>query len=428
MKFFMMSKCGEGCGLLEKIRQEGNRTRLYISEKDYYSVYEGILKNEKTCNPEEDEIVIFDSSSFGEEADRYRRKGIKVFGASGFHDKLENSRNFGLEFMQECGIDIPDTYQFKSTEFGKAFDFLNSPPNEGERFVFKPSGDLPSHLTYVGEDSDELTEYMHFVEGHYGKEIKDFVLQKFVEGALVSSEFWMGPGGFIRPANQTIELKKFMNDDLGPSTGCSGNLVWRCDDSKILERGILRAEKKLVNNGFVGPIDLNTIVNENGVFGLEWTPRFGLDAMPSFIQLIKQDIGGLISDIVKGQTKEMKVSYDFAAGVRLSIPPYPLEPPKAKLVQEVQPNLHIPLDLPEEYEKNYYLYEVMVHEGELVHSDGTGVIAVVSCTDQDSKKAFAKSYEILEEICIPEKQYRTDLGDILPKMYEEVKEEELCLS
>lgn len=425
MKFFMMSKCGEGCGLLEKIRQEGNSVRLYISEKDYYSVYDGILKKEKTCNPETNEIVIFDSSSFGEEADRYKRKGCKVFGGSSFHDKLENSRNFGLEFMQECGIDIPDTYQFKSTEFAKAFDFLKSSPNE--RFVFKPSGDLPSHLTYVGENSEELMQYMHFVENHYGKELKDFVLQRFVEGSIVSSEFWCGPKGFLRPANQTIEVKKFMNDDLGPSTGCQGNLVWRCDDSKILERGIIRAEKRLVDNGYIGPIDLNTIVNEDGVFGLEWTPRFGLDAMPTFLQLLKQDVGKLISDIVNGQTKEMELREDFAAGIRLSIPPYPLEPPKARLVQEVQPNLHVPLDLPERFERNYYLYEVMVHGGDLHHSDGTGVIAVVSCVDEDPKRAFEKSYDILDEICIPDKQYRTDLGDVLPKMYDDIEEEVLCL-
>jgi len=426
MKFFMMSKCGEGCGLLEKIRQEGNSVRLYISEKDYYSVYDGIIEKEKTCSPDKDEIVIFDSSSFGYEADLYRKHGVHVFGASEFHDKLENSRNFGLEFMQDCGIDIPDTYEFKKKEFSKAYDFLNH--SRDERFVFKPSGDLPSRLTYVGEDSRELIGYIKWVEMYFKEEIKDFILQRFVEGSIVSSEFWCGPNGFVTPANQTVEVKKFMNDDLGQSTGCQGNLVWRCDDSKVLERGIRRAEKKLVENGFVGAIDLNTIVNEDGVFGLEWTPRFGLDAMPTFLQLLKQDVGQLISDIVKGQTKEMKVSGDFASGVRVSIPPYPLEPPSIKDVKKSSPNYGIPLDFPERFEKNYYFYEVMTCGDQLVHSDGTGVIAVVSFADSDCKESIEKCYKAIEEICIPDMQYRTDLGDVLPKMYDDVREEELCLA
>jgi phosphoribosylamine--glycine ligase len=218
-----------------------------------------------------------------------------------------------------------------------------------------------------------------------------------------------------------------MDCDLGQSTGCQGNLVWRCDDSKVIERGILRAEDKLIQNGFIGPIDLNTIVNEDGIFGLEWTPRFGLDAMPTFLQILKQDVGKLISDVVNGQVNEMSVSGDYSAGIRLSIPPYPLEPPKLSGVKENSPNYGIPIRLPERYEKNYYLYEVMVKDEELVHSDGTGVIAVISKADSNLETAIDDCYEILEEIKIPDKQYRSDLCEVLPEMYKEIQEAELCL-
>jgi phosphoribosylamine--glycine ligase len=426
MKFFMMSKCGEGCGLLERIQSEGNSVRIYIGEREYYSIYEGIFDREETCNPVDGEIVIFDSSYDGKFADKYRKKGLKVFGGGEFHDKLEKSRGFGLRFMQESGIKIPRTFIFKKDEFQKAYDFINR--SGIERFAFKPSGDLPSRLTYCACDKEDLLSYMQWVHKNFGQCIKDFCLQEFINGPIVSSEFWCGPHGFIRPGNQTVEVKKFMNDDLGQSTGCQGNLVWRCDDSKVLERGILRAEQKLIENQYIGPIDLNSIIAEDGVYGLEWTPRFGLDAMPTLLQILKVDVGKLISDIVNGQTKEMSLSENFGAGVRLSIPPYPLEPLKLSGVAEVSPNYGIPIHLPEKYESNYYLYEVMVDkEKQLVHSKGTGIIGVVSCSSSDCVKAFEDCYDILDEVKVPDKQYRTDLGEVIPEMYEELKEAELCL-
>lgn len=430
MKFFMMSKCGEGLGLLEQIQAEGNSCRAYISELEYYSAYDGIIKKEKTCNPEKDEIVIFDSSGHGKEADEYKKRGIKVFGASEFADKLENHRGFGLDFMKKNGIQVPASFRFSKKQFDPAFRFIEDNPNS--RYVFKPSGDLPSRLTYVGKGPEDLICYMSYVQKNYMDGLDDFVLQKFVEGTIVSSEFWCGPNGFLHPGNQTVEVKKFLNEDLGPSTGCSGNLVWICDSSRVLDQGILKAEKELIENSFVGCIDLNCIFNEDGVFGLEWTPRFGLDAMPTMIQLIKGDVGKLIADIVNGQAKEFPARDEFAAGVRLTIPPYPIEPKSEKgdikKIESVSPSIGLPVLMPQRFSDAYYFYEVKDEDGQLVHSEGTGVIAVVSFADSDCEEAIGKCYEALEEVTIPDKQYRTDLIEVLSDMYEDVKDEELCLS
>jgi len=428
MKFFMMSKCGEGCGLLLRLQREGNSCRVYVKEKEYYNVYDGILKKEKTCNPTRDEIVIFDSTGSGKEADEYRRRGLRVFSGSKFHDNLENSRGFGLEFMESCGIRTPETHRFKGTDFKKAYEFLSK---SKEKFVFKPSGDLPSKLTYIGEDSEDLTTYMQYVERNYKDLLDDFVLQRFVEGAVVSSEFWCGPHGFVRPGNQTVEVKKFLNDDLGPSTGCSGNLVWLCEDSPILDKGILKAEKKLIENGYIGPIDLNTICDGENVYGLEWTPRFGLDAMPTLLQLFSKDLGKFISDLCQGVTEEFPAEDVYAGGVRLTIPPYPIETKKSadiEKIDKISPSCGLPIRLPEEYDENYYYYEVFQEDECLYHSSGTGAIAVVSFADGNCEDALKQCYDVLEEVKIPDKQYRTDLAKVLPDMYDKIEDESLCLA
>ena len=412
----MYSKCGEGAGLLKRIKEEGNTVELCILEKDYSSVYDGILK--KSSSPDDDAIIIFDSSGMGARAESLR-SAYKVFGASNFHDKLENDRCFGLEFMVNNGIMIPETASFK--DFSQGIDFVKE--NKDTRYVFKPSGkNLPCRLTYSCSDTEDLILFMKYVEKAFGKEVEDFILQEFFEGAIISTEFWVGKGGFIEPLNHTIEVKKFLNDDLGPSTGCSGNIVWVGDEDEVFNEMLSSIEGKLIQEGYIGPIDINCIVNEEGIYGLEWTPRFGLDAMPTFLQLIGQDVGKLISDSFDDRTKHMDLMDIFAGGIRVTIPPYPIEPENLKSLQKNFPNENIPIRGLDECEQLCYFYEVKKEDDLLLHSAGTGVIACISDIGFDPKSCFDSPCKILEEAKIPDAQYRTDLDKVLPEMYEEVKE------
>jgi phosphoribosylamine--glycine ligase len=411
----MWSKCGEGAGLLKRIQDEGNNCSIYIQEKDYSNVYDGILC--QTDSPETNDIIIFDSSGNGQKADYFRKEGFKVFGASAFADKLENDRRFGLDFMLDHGIMVPDTYEFK--DFKEAINFVKS--NKKIRFVFKPSGkNLPCKLTYAGQDYEDLITYMKFVERSFSKEIDEFILQEFIEGSIVSSEYWVGKNGFIEPINHTIEVKKFMNDDIGPSTGCSGNIVWQGNDDSNLAVALGRVEEDLVKEHYVGPIDINCIINDEGIFGLEWTPRFGLDAMPTLLTLVEDDIGRVISNAVNGQDNEMNLLQCFSGGARVSIPPYPIEPDDVKALQKIYPNENVPiLGLEED---NSYFYEVMKQDDMLVHSSGTGVIACVSDIGESPEECYDSVYKILENCKIPDVQYRTDLGKVLTRMYDDIKE------
>lgn len=416
MIFHMISDCGEGCGLLKRIQDEGNQCTIDIDYEVYSSAFDGILKKSKSVPNEA--IIIFDTSGMGKRADQLKKKGHHVFGGSKFADRLEKERDFGLSYMESHGIQIPPTKKFYT--FSEATDWLKQQKGD-DTYVFKPNGDLPCKLTYCGTDNDDLISYLRFVQRHFSWKIEDFVLQTFVEGPIVSTEFWVGPNGFIRPANHTVEVKKFLNDDLGPSTGCQGNLVWITDDDDEITSLLGGIEQDLIKEGYCGPIDLNAILSDKGPRGLEWTPRFGLDAMPALLHLIDGEVGKLIADIVKGQTKEMELYDAISGGVRLTIPPYPIEATEdVKKVLKEAPNVGVPIrDVDEEYA---YFYEVMLQDGELVHSPGTGVIAVIIDCGENPHSALEYPYEILEKCRIPDKQYRTDLQKVLADMCEEACE------
>ena len=423
MKFMMVSKAGEGGGLLYKIKEEDNDVRMFIEEPGYRTCWKGIIQQTDLNDPwiDRDTVIIFDSSGMGKLADSLRKVGYLVFGGSHWADKLEEDRKFGLEAMDQCRISFPETEFFNSNDWDKAKEFVMC--NSKDRWVFKPSGDLPSRLTYLPSDCDDLMGYMDHVKEHFSKDIKSFCLQKFVDGKIVSTEMWCDGTKFVGRPNHTVEVKKLMNDDLGPATGCAGNMVWLGDESEIsVDEGISRIEDQCVKNKFIGTIDLNAIISDDIVYGLEWTPRFGLDAMPTFLQMLSMDVGEVISSFAK-ESGILKVRDTFAGGVRLSIPPYPLEPKHVKDVKLVSPNQGLPIrGLKEANKNNIYFYEIMLNKKqELIHSEGTGAILVASDTGATPEKSLELPYKIVEGVQVADKQYRTDLKTVLPKMYNEVK-------
>lgn len=428
MKFLMVSNAGEGAHILKMIQNEGNDVQLYIKEPAYRGVWDGLLPKAKKVAPDKDTVVIFDFSGMGALADKLKKAGIPVVGASKFADRMEQDRKFGLDLMEESGIKVPLTAEFTKFD-GDVEDFLEANGYDEERdrerrFVFKPSGKgLPSHLTYCSLDKQDLLEYMAYVEKSYGKDIESFVLQEFIHGVVVSSEMWCDGTKFIRPANHTLEVKAFMDGCNGPATGCSGNILWIEDGMcRIVANGVARVEEAVVKAGHVGPIDLNAVVNDEGVWGLEWTPRFGYDATPTQMFLFNQEIGKFFSDIARGTLNyDMPLNDKFAAAVRFTIPPYPLEPERVEDVQRVRPNIGIPIrGLTEKNAGKLFFYEVFEKDGQLLHSAGTGALGIAVGVADNPWHAFDDPYEVLDELLIPELQYRTDLRNKLCDMYESV--------
>jgi phosphoribosylamine--glycine ligase len=424
----MVSNVGEGAHLLHQIQLEGNEVELYIKDKSYYNVWDGMLPKVDKIEPKEGTVVIFDFSGMGDIADKLRADGFATVAGSKFADKLEQDRMFGLNMMEKCGIKVPFTMAFDDFSVDEVKKFLEEHGGDDKRFVFKPSGkDLPCSLTYCSHDDADMIKWVEYIDRYFAKRIDSFVLQEFKKGVCVSTEMWCDGKKFLRPANHTVEVKKVLNCELGQATGCAGNIVWaeHDDNCRIVREGILLAEKLVVEAGHVGPMDLNAVVNDEGVWGLEWTPRFGYDAMPTLIKMIKGGVGKFMSDVAHGQGSRVDMIEKMAAAVRVTIPPYPLEVHDIEDAEKICPNIGIPIrGVPEGKEDKFYWFEVMAEGDDLVHSIGTGVIADVVGFGDDCYEAFEEPYEILGELILPNKQYRTDLDECLSEMYQQVCDQE----
>ena len=155
---------------------------------------------------------------------------------------------------------------------------------------------------------------------------------------------------------------------------------------------------------YIGPIDLNSVVNSDGVWGLEFTPRFGYDALPALLELVDGEIGPVIASMARGEfPSRVPLVNKRASGLRISIPPYPSE--------HHHPDEGIPIrGLTREDREHLYFYDVMLNSANrLVSTSAFGAIVTVTGSGDGITDAFEGPMEIAKRAKIPQKQYRTDL-------------------
>lgn len=416
MRFLLISQDGDGLGIGLRLKDEGHQVIAHIRNKKPARDYDGIL--EKTDNFAKvltpDTIIVFDTSSNGKMAERLAGQGYPTIGASMFADQLENDRSFGLGVMEEAGIRVPPSQHF--TDWGTAIAYVKQ---KDERMCCKSDNDLPS---YVSSSADDMIAFLEYHQKE--KAPCDMELQDFVKGMEISTEGWFDGFEFSRPFNHTFERKQLMNDGLGPSGGCAGNVVWACqhDTCRIVEEGVKRIAPVLRHHGYRGMIDLNTIVNEEAVWGLEWTPRTGYDAFPTLMEMLTEGLGDTLGRYARGERMPkfpMKLK-GFGSGLRVSIPPYPSDEFEAPRGQSI-------LGLTRSDRQHAFFYNVMLTDDQipkLVSSGAWGAIACFTGFGETIYEAMEGPLGIAKRCEIPSRQYRTDLTGVFERCLQEY--EQLC--
>lgn len=397
--FKLISKDGDFLPLLKRIEDEGFEVKAFLDDKN--KMYDGMIS--KVGNPLEldiqfDDVVIFDMVGAGEAADVLKEKGYTIIGGGSFNDQIELDRSEGFKLMMEGGIKTPEGQSFNSFEDAAAFV-----KKTGKRYVFKPDGNQNTSLTYVSSSAEELLGMFPYLESECGEGV-EFELQEFVEGIEMSTEAFFNGTEFLTPVNSTMEEKPLMNEGLGPATGCSGNVVWNWDEDvskRLIDLLFRPLTDQLAKARYIGPIDLNAIWTNEGPFGLEWTARFGYDAIQAYSRLI-DGFGQFLKDLPN--LTKVPVKEGVAMAVRMSIPPYPSdgEPGKVPITGITKKN-----------EDNIYLSDVFWDEDLKLHrcAGSDGYILSVCEDGKNLNKVIDTVYYICESVRVPGRQYRTDIGD-----------------
>jgi len=333
MKFLFISATGDFLPVAKRVKEEGNSVAIWIksARAKEIELYRGLLSEDEmpaTLSKAldrfdyEPDAVIFDHVGQGDLADELRAHGLPVFNGSKIQDRLEDDRYFGLQVMQRAHIKIPITSP-RLQSIADARQFMNA-HKDIDRWVVKFLGETTSpRSTAIGtpeEIIDELDTLLGEGEG------SKFIIQQFVEGVEVSTEIWVCNGNIVYPANATLETKRYLAGDIGINTGCMTSIVWVYEEAEqqIVEEGIGKLAEQLKEWNYNGTLDLNSIVNDDGVFGLEWTPRFGYNAIFALFELFDDEISRILHDAANGELEEIPCRFNEAAyAIRLYTPPAP---------------------------------------------------------------------------------------------------------
>lgn len=355
-------------------------------------------------------ILLFETARDGTLQDELRGAGYNVIGGSEYGDRLENDRSFGQQAMRAAGMQIAPSSQFDS--FGTAIDFVHTRP---DRYVFKLSGGThSSSLNYVGElgDGRDVVALLRQMARQWpsaaGK--PDFILMRHVSGVEVGVGAYFNGESFMEPLCLDWEHKRFFNGDLGELTGEMGTLVTYRHARPLFAATLERMASALRAGAYVGYINLNTIVNDDGIWPLEFTCRFGYPGYAILSALHIEGWGDLFRRMIDRSRTDFRTAPGCAVGVVLTVPPFP----HAAADAENDPSEGLPIFFRSalEHDERQHLHfdEVSLVDGNLVTSGGIGYVMVVTGQGSDAEEARARAYRLAGKVAIPNLRYRMDIG------------------
>lgn len=422
MLFLFISDYGKSISIADRIQREGNRCLFYINIEECRRAGNGIVEKhqcqellisdkeynkkvlEKLLDPKPDCVIVdMTGYGYGKAADTIRKKGIPCIGTSEWADKLEKDRVFGIQVMKTMKIDQPKTYSF--TDFDKAIKFVE---DKNEPFVYKPCGEVSTTTTYVAKGADDLIGMLEF----YSKEqSEEFELQEIKKGVEVSNEIWFNGTNVIN-INHTMEEKSLLPDGIGPKTGCMGSVVWEgSGESRLYKEGIAKMIPLLRKVKYVGCMDLNTIVDKEKIYGLEFTPRFGYDALFVFLEMYGGRLSNLFHGVSSGKLNSIKFRSPLGIGVDLSVPPNPMTNVKSDIYKDIPI-----IGLTPELLKHTWLSDVYKKDGKYVVAGNGGDVMCVTARGENMdsysplRDATRRVYRTISNITVPDMMYRKDIG------------------
>ena len=97
------------------------------------------------------------------------------------------------------------------------------------------------------------------------------------------------------------------------------------EPNRLFTQTLLKMESKLAQEGYVGYIDLNCIVNNNGIYPLEFTSRFGYPTISIQQEGMLTPISDLFWELANGLEPKWRTRSGFQIGVRIVVPPFPFD-------------------------------------------------------------------------------------------------------
>ena len=345
-------------------------------------------------------------------ADFLRKKGFKVFGPGKDGAKLEYSKSWAKEFMQDANIPTAKFWKVNSLEEATKVIYSLSIP-----LVVKADGLASGKGVFIPNSKDECLRAAETIfNGKFGNSGNVVVLEEKIQGPEVSVfALCDGEKYILLPTAQ--DHKRLNEKDKGPNTGGMGAyspapLLTKYYLERIIQEIIEPTINELVkkNIDYKGVIYFGLMITESGPKVIEYNCRFGDPECQAIMPLMDQNFVLLLAKCSMGNlTGEEKIdTSDKVSGCIIATSKgYPHKyktgfPIKIGVIDQIDCQI---FDSGTSLSKN----------GELL-TDGGRVLSIV-CQDKDFDMVFEKAYQNLKEIYFDGMYFRNDIGHQVRKNF-----------
>ena len=395
-----------------RLAQRGHEVRVFVGDESAHDIFRGMLTFtddwERDLAWARDGILIFEGIGWGETQDRLRKEGFHVIGGSALGDRLEMDREFGQDVLRRIGLVTAASHPFD--DFDRAIAFVRQ---NRRRYVVKFSGHgFASTRNYVGEmdNADDVIAILELQRSRWSyDEAPQFIVMDHVKGVEVGLGAFFNGREFLTPANLDWEHKRFFPGNLGELTGEMGTLATYRGADVLFNRTLRNLAPLLRESGYMGYINLNTIVNEQGIFPLELTCRFGYPGFAILDALHAQGWDEIFAQLVTGTDTVLRTQEGFAVCVVLTVPTFPYYHGYEQLSKGA-PVLFRETMTAADREQLHFA-EVCMEGERLVTAGSIGYVMVVTGRGATVEAARADAYGRCEKVVIPNMRYRMDIGE-----------------
>ena len=345
-------------------------------------------------------------------ADFLRKKDFKVFGPGKDGAKLEYSKSWAKEFMQNANIPTANFWKVNSLEEAKKI--IHSSPFP---LVVKADGLASGKGVFIPHSKDECFKAAESIfNGKFGNSGNVVVLEEKIQGPEVSVfALCDGERYILLPTAQ--DHKRLNEKDKGPNTGGMGAYSpapLLTEDSlnriikEIIEPTINELNKR--NIDYKGVIYFGLMLTTSGPKVIEYNCRFGDPECQTIMPLMDQDFVFLLEKCSMGNlTGHEKIDpHDKVSGCVIATSKgYPNEY-----------KIGFPIKIGKIDSSDCQIFDSgtsLSKNGELL-TDGGRVLSIV-CQDIDFDMVFKKAYKNLKEINFDGIYFRNDIGHQVRKNF-----------
>lgn len=338
--------------------------------------------------------------------DRFQAAGLNIFGPHQAAAMLEGSKRFAKAFMQKYGVKTAAYQSFDQAE--QALAYLKTCPYPT---VVKASGLAAGKGVIICQNQAEAEKAVRdiMLKNRFGAAGTEIVIEEFLEGFEVSI-LSLCDGKNIVPLKSAKDHKTIGEYNQGENTGGMGVVAPHpsftptqyqafIDDIMLPTLRGIQAEQLQ----FAGIIFFGLMVNERGVFLLEYNMRLGDPETQAVLSLMQSSLLDAVLACIDGKLADIELQWSPKHAVCLVAASggYPNEYAVGLPISGVEKASC--------FAKVFIAGAKKVDNGFL--SSGGRVLNVVALGD-DLGKARTQAYSALEKIQFERMTYRKDIGEI----------------